>query len=117
VAVRADQEIIMSKPGSPDWILSDEWAVSRNPFNWILMKPKRNGWRAVSYYPSPGLLLKSLHRKILRTDPAQPNLVRHIKSCLSVAEVCSERFSEYIDTQLGDTQKMMPKPAATNLEQ
>jgi len=95
----------MSKSGSPDWILTDEWAVSRNAYNWILMKPKGKRWRAVSFYPNPELLLKSLHRKILRTDPAQPDLAQHLKVCLNVAEACSDRFKAQLEDSYESTRK------------
>ena len=96
----------MSKSGSPDWVLSDDWAISRNPFNWILMKPRKNGWRAVSYYPSPELLLKSLHRKILRSNHAQPDLEQHLKVCLRVAEACSERLKTQLEYAHVPTRKV-----------
>ena len=81
----------MTSPIKPKWVLSDEWAVSRDPYNWILLKKTGKSWKKY-YYASPVQLLKSLHRKITRTEPAQPDLAEYLKTCLEIAQAFSGRF-------------------------
>ena len=75
------------------WILSDKWAVSRDPYNWILLRKTGKSWKK-SYYASPEQLLKSLYRKITRTEPAQPDLLEHLEACLEVAQAFSRQFHQ-----------------------
>ena len=106
----------MSKRTSPEWMLDDTWAVSRDSLNWILQKRNGARWRTVGYYPTPELLLKSLYRKLARTELVKPDLIQHLETCLEVALGCSERFAEHIHTHLGLVAKLTPHAAAT-LEQ
>ena len=99
------------------WVMSSVWAVSRDPYNWILMRPKGNGWRSVSYHGTPEQLLQSLYRKILRTEPPQTDLVRHLETCLGVAQACSERLAVHIHTSIGAAAKITPQTAHTTLDQ
>jgi len=77
----------------PEWKLSDKWAIARDPYNWVLLKKTGKSWKK-SYYASAEQLLKSLHRKITRTEPAQPDLLEYLEACLEVAQVFSGRFYE-----------------------
>ena len=77
----------------PEWVLSDEWAISRDPYNWILLKKAGKSWKKY-YYASPEQLLKALHRKISRTEPALPDLLEYLEACLEVAQAFSRQFHE-----------------------
>ena len=99
----------------PAWVLSSEWAVSRDPYNWILQRKTINRCRNVGYYPTPEMLLQSLHLKILLTSPAKPDMIQHIEADLQVVQACSERFAVYIHTHIGAAAKMTPQTAAASL--
>ena len=103
----------MSKSRSPDWILSDEWAVSRDSYNWILQARKGDRWRAVSYNPTPELLLKSLHRQISSTMPANPDLLQHLEIAYKAGERLSDKLSTHISTRFGGLAKLTPQQAVT----
>ena len=105
----------MTKSANPDWKLNADWGVGRDPFNWILYQRSGKRWRPKGYYPNPALLLQSLHSKILRTEPLQPDLLQHLETCLGVAQGCAERLAEHIHTHLGSALKMTPQTAHTIL--
>ena len=98
-----------------EWLLSEDWAVSRDAYNWCLMRPKGKGWQAVSFYPTPEMLLKRLHEKILRTIPFNPDLLEHLEVAYKVGERLSQRLSEQFHTHLGSALKMTPQTARTIL--
>ena len=104
----------MSKSHSPYWVLSDEWGVSRNSYNWILQTRKGDRWRAVSYYPTPELLLKSLHRQISRTMPAKPDLLQHLEITFKAGERLTDKLSDHIHARFGGLAKLTPQQAVTN---
>ena len=81
----------MTPSHKPEWRLSEDWAVTRDPYNWVLMKKTGKSWRK-TYYASPQQLLNSLHRKITRTEPAQPDLAAYLETCLGIAQTFSRRF-------------------------
>jgi len=89
----------VSQKIKPEWILSDEWAVARDPYNWILMRKTGKCWRK-TYYASPEQMLKALYRKLTRTEPSQPDLLLHLKRCLEIAQVFSRRFYEQDGTRV-----------------
>jgi len=74
------REGVMSKSASAKWLLSPEWGVGTDPYNFIPYCRRGKRWDAVGFYPSPDLLLKSYYRKITRTEPAGPDLVRHVEA-------------------------------------
>ena len=96
----------MSKSACPDWVLSDTCAVSRDTYNWILQSRQGDRWRAVGYYRTPELLLKSLHRQISRTMPANPDLLQHLETAYKAGERLSNQLSDHINTALGDMAKL-----------
>lgn len=102
----------MSKSAIPDWVLGDTWAVSRDKYNWVLQTRKGDRWRAVSYHPSPELLLKSLHRKISRTMPVDRDLLNHMKTAFKAGERLSDQLSNHINASLGSMAKLTPQQAA-----
>ena len=104
----------MSKSTSPDWVLNDDWAVSRDTYNWILQSSRGDRWRAVSYYQTPELLLKSLHQQISRTMPANPDLLNHLEIAYKVGETLSDRLSDHIHARFGGLAKLTPQHAVTN---
>ena len=88
----------MSKSATPKWILSPEWGVGIDKYNWILYRKNPKRWDAVGFYPSPELLLKSLYRKMLRTEPADSDLVRHVEAISRRVEGWAARLFEQINT-------------------
>ena len=104
----------MSKSRSPDWVLNDNWAVSRDTYNWILQSRQGDRWRAVSYYQTPELLLKSLHRQLSRTMPANPDLLQHLETAYKAGERLSDRLSDHIHARFGELAKFTPQQAVTN---
>ncbi len=102
----------MTSPTKPEWVLGDEWAIARAPYNWILLKNTGKSWKKY-YYASSEQLLKSLYRKITRTEPAQPDLAEYLKACLEIAQTFSGRF--YAQTGITvATEKETPHNAAKN---
>ena len=79
----------------PEWQLSERWAIARDPYNWILLKRTGKSWKK-SYYASSEQLLTALHRKVSRTEPAQPDLLRYLEACLEVAQAFSRRFYQLV---------------------
>ena len=87
----------MSKSASPKWLLSPEWGVGTDPCNWILYRRGSNRWNAVGFYPSPESLLKSLYNKLTRTEPADPDMVRHIEAISTRVQGWAAALSEQLD--------------------
>ncbi len=79
-------------------MLSPEWGVGTDLYNWILYRRRGKRWDAVAFYPSPELLLKSLYRKMLRTEPANPDLVMHVEVISRCVEGWAARLYEQINT-------------------
>ena len=103
----------MSKSAFPDWKLNHDFAVSRDTYNWILQSRQGDRWRAVSYYQTPELLLKSLHQQVLRTMPANPDLLNHLEIAYKVGETLSDRLSDHIHARFGGLAKLTPQQAVT----
>ena len=106
----------MSKSASPTWALSDEWAVTRDKYNWILLRTGGSRPRSDSFYPTPELLLKSLHRKISRAMPAKTDLLDHLEVAYKAGERLSDRLSDHIHASLGIVAKLTPQQADTSEE-
>ena len=89
----------MSKNPTPEWTLSDDWAVGRDRFNWILYQKAKKVWKVRGYYPSVEILLKSFFRKLTRTESADPDLLRHVSRISRRVEAAAARLYEQIDTR------------------
>jgi hypothetical protein len=87
----------MSKRTSPQWQLSPTWGVGTDKYNWILFSKGKKLWKAAGYYPSAELLLKSFYRKLTRTDPADPDLVRHVEAISRRVQAAAAALYTYID--------------------
>ena len=107
----------MNKSAKPCWTLNDDWGVTRDKHNWILQAYKGGRWRAVGYYRTPELLLKSLHRQISRTMPADPDLLQHLETAYKAGERLSDRLSAHVKASFGGLDKLPPQRAAAILEQ
>lgn len=107
----------MSKLTDADWVLSDDWAITRDKFNWILLKISGSRPRPESFYPTPELLLKSLHRKISRTMPVETDLLDHLEVAYKAGERLSDRLSNHIHASFGTMAKLTPQQAATIAEE
>ena len=98
----------MSKSATPTWLLSPDWGVGTDPFNWILYRKGGTRWNAVGFYPSPESLLKSLYNKLIRMEPADPDLVRHIEAISRRVEAAAACLYEQIDTRVAGKDKSGP---------
>lgn len=107
----------MSKSVNPKWILNDDWAVSTDAFNWILYHRSGKAWRATGYYATPEMLLKSLFRKLTRTESPQPTLERHVKHCLERAQAAADCLFSQLATYPLPTRMARPPAVAAMLEQ
>ena len=106
----------MTKSANPHWIFNDSWAVSTDTYNWILYQRSGKIWRAVGYYPSPEMMLKSLHRKITRIEPPQPTLEQHVIHCLELAQAAADRFLSCLGTYPLPALKARPATVNTMLK-
>jgi hypothetical protein len=89
----------MSKSASPKWMLSDDWGVGTDRYNWILYHKGGNTWKPAGYYPSDELLLKSYYRQLTRTEPADPDLVRHLETISRHAQAAAAAFYGQLDAE------------------
>lgn len=105
----------MTKHKTPEWILSDEWAVALDTHNWILQQQKGQRWRSVGYHPTPEQLLQSLFRRVCRTEPKQHDLIEHIKGCLTAVEACTTRLSNHIQAELKQCRAETVQPIVTTM--
>lgn len=106
----------MAKHANPKWILNDDWAISTDPYNWILYRLSGKRWRPVAYFRTPELLLESLYRKLTRTEPRQPTIELHVEHCLRVAQAAADRFIEGMATYPSDVLKTLPAAYRTTLK-
>lgn len=67
--------------------------MTRDPYNWILLRKSGRFWKK-SYYASPDQLLKSLYSRVSLTAIAQPDLVKHLEACLQVVGEFYRRFDD-----------------------
>ena len=91
----------MRKPKQPTWLLNEDWGVSVDTYNFVLMKRAATGkrsWREAGYYPSANQLLESFHRKLTRTEDPDPDLMKHLEHCSEVAQGCAARFNEQLES-------------------
>jgi hypothetical protein len=93
----------VSKSKEPTWRLNDEWGVSVDCYNWVLLRRAKTGkrtWREAGYYPSAPMLLESFQRKLTRTIDPDPSLIKHLEHCSDVAQGCAARLNEQLESFL-----------------
>jgi len=84
-------------PTIPRWILSDEWGVGTNSYNWILLRRSKEGlWANTSYYSSPENLMKGLLERVLRSESKHETLAEHLKAMHAHAKALSLDFVDYL---------------------
>ena len=105
------------KSKQPTWILNDEFGIDRNTYNWILYTRDGTGdttrWKAISYHPTPALLLIALYRKVELTIPAHHDFVHHLEVAADRAHSLCSEFIERVKSNPILTQKRpcaQPKP-------
>ena len=98
---------------TPEWLLTEEWAIGRDTFNWTLYRKTGKRWKPAGYYASIEQLLAAFHRKLSRTMPAETELTQHIEVCLEVAEAAFERVSELIGAEPRKKAEARPVHAPT----
>lgn len=100
----------MSKNTTPKWLLSADWGVSSDPFNWILYERRGERWIAKGFYPSVESLLRSLYQKLIRTEPADSDLVRHVEAISRRVQACAAALSNQINAVQWDNRNICPAP-------
>lgn len=73
------------KNRQPDWLLTEEWGITRDTYNWTLvhrpLTAKSDKWHAKGYYAKIEQLINSLYDHIGRTIEAEADLKDHITKC------------------------------------
>jgi hypothetical protein len=87
------------KRKEPTWRLDDSWGVATDPYNWVLMhrSPGAKSWAAKGYYPNPEMLLKSFAGMLALSEPADPDLVRHLEHISERAQSCAARLNAELE--------------------
>ncbi len=106
----------MNKHAQPHWTLNDNWAVSTDTYNWILYQRSGKSWRAIGYYPSLEMMLKSFHRKLARKEPPQPTLEQHVEHCLELVQAAATRLLDSLATYPLPVLKARPATVNTMLK-
>jgi hypothetical protein len=103
----------MTKHKIPKWILFADWAMGSDPYNFILYKKRGERWTAIGFYPSIELLLKSLYTKLILTEPADPDLLKHVELASERVEACAAELSAQLDAEVMlKEQRLSPRVAA-----
>jgi len=91
---------VVRKALTPEWVLSEEWGVGRDTWNWKLYHKvgvDKTKWKVIGYYRSPDQLLESLMRKVGRVeDRGGRELIAHLENCLAVAMACSDELAKLV---------------------
>ena len=90
----------MTKHKTPTWILSADWGVGSDPFNWILYERRGERWIAKGFYPSVESLFQSLCRKLTRAESADPDLVKHVEEVYERVEACAAAFFAQLNAEV-----------------
>lgn len=79
----------------PTWFFDDNWGVSTDAYNWILQHRTAGAkiWKPKGYYANPEMLLKSLALKLARTEPANPDLVKHLETISDRVQAAAARLN------------------------
>ena len=89
------------KAKQPDWLLTEEWGISRDTYNWTLVyRPhdaKSDKWHAKGYFGSIEQLVAALHYHLGRTIEAEPELMDHITKCSRDVSEAATRLAERIE--------------------
>jgi hypothetical protein len=93
----------MSKSATPAWILSDEYGVGTDAFNWILYRRsnRKNGtpgdWTPAGYWSTPKTLLLGLYEKLILTEPPDKDLLAHLERQSSAVRAAAARLSDELN--------------------
>jgi hypothetical protein len=79
----------MNRHAIPKWILSADWGIDTDSFNWILYRKRGERWTANGFYPSVESLLQSLYKQLTRTEPANPDLIKHVEGVSERVAACA----------------------------
>jgi hypothetical protein len=90
----------MNKNTTPKWFFSADWGMGSDPFNFILYRKRGERWTANGFYPSVESLLYSLYQKLTRTEPADPDLVRHVEVVSKRVEACAAALFAQLDAEV-----------------
>jgi hypothetical protein len=89
----------MTKHKIPKWILFADWAMGSDPYNFILYKKRGERWNAKGFYPSIESLLHSLYQKMTLTEPADPDIVRHVERVSERVAACAAALFAQLDAE------------------
>ncbi len=106
------------KPKIPTWILSDEYGIDRDKYNWILYTRDGTGnttrWKATSYHPSAEMLLLSLYGQVARTIPPHHDFIHHLEVAADRAHSLYSEFKQRINTDTSVTTQVASASTADN---
>ena len=87
--------------------------MGSDPLNFILYRKRGERWTAKGFYPSVESLLHSLYQKLARTEPADPDLVRHVELVSKRVEACAAALFAQLDAEVMFREKWLsPREAA-----
>lgn len=92
----------MATRTNPDWVLSEDFAISIDSYNWVLLVRSHSktgeptDWIVKSYFPTSIMLFESLLNKASRTNTGEADLIKHLEHALSVATEAYKGFLEEI---------------------
>lgn len=95
----------MSKRPLPVWLLTADWGLGADPHNWILYYKGGNSWQPRGYYPSVEQLLESFYRRLTRTEPANSDLVEHVKALSDRVQAVADGLFDYINSLSAERMK------------
>jgi hypothetical protein len=85
----------------PDWELTAEWGIKRDPYNWTLvyrpLDSKSTRWKERGYYPTIEQLIMAWYRKIGRTSPGEHQIMDHLSRCSRDVSEAAERLARAIE--------------------
>ncbi|MFC1796071.1 hypothetical protein ACFL1V_03140 [Pseudomonadota bacterium] len=97
----------MNKHKTPKWFLFDDWGMGSDPFNFILYQKRGERWNAKGFYPSIESLLQSFYNRLIRTEPADPDLVSHIEAVSERVAACAAALFAQLDAEAKQREKRL----------
>lgn len=100
----------------PRWKLDDDWGVDTDEFNWILYKRAilKDGsygrWNARGYYPNEVQLFESLYQRLVRTEPKNNDLCKHVESISERVLATTAHLSEQLKADIWSGLKRPSRP-------
>jgi hypothetical protein len=86
----------------PPWLLSAEWGIGIDSYNWKLYRRLKTRWNVVGHYPTLRMLANGLQEKVALTDQCHPTFVAHVKSVIEESDKLTKAMLEQVrDMEVG----------------